>query len=48
MEDDHVEAPLDGVSGAEFLIKPGPSSLCHDGAIERVDGSGVEPAAKQP
>ena len=43
-----LKASFDGVRDAEFLIKLGPSGLCHDGAIERVNGRGVELAAKQP
>jgi hypothetical protein len=44
----HLEASFDGIRNAEFLIKFRPARLRHDGAIERVNGSGLELAAKQP
>ncbi len=48
MQHDQLKASFDAIRNAEFFIKFRPTRLCHDGAIERVNGPGVELAAKQP
>jgi hypothetical protein len=47
VQHNHLEASFDAIRNAEFLIKFRPAGLRHDGAIERVNGSGLELAAKQ-